>query len=187
MQIEVPEGYRAEPAGSLAHYAPELAAAMFSYGKAPYMNSKLSLREFEAARIRTAEINGCLVCRGFRAQRDLKDLLGQSSAAAGPALLSRGPIPDDALYANIVEWRTATNYSDRERVAIELAERLGLDPAPLAYDDAFWVQAKALFSDAEIADLTLSIGAWMAGGRVLHALGLDTVCAAAPGEVELVN
>lgn len=187
MQLEIPDAHGTQPAGALVHYAPELAAAMFSFGKAPYSYSRLSLREFEAARIRTAEINGCMICRGFRADRDLEAFLGSSDDAEGPALLSRGPAPDEALYANILEWRSATNYSERERIAIELAERLGLEPGQLAYDEAFWTRAKAQFSDAEIADLTISIGAWIAGGRVLHALGLDLVCSTAPPEVELAR
>lgn len=33
------------------------------FSKAVYTKSKLSLPEFEAARARTAEINGCLVCQ----------------------------------------------------------------------------------------------------------------------------
>ena len=177
MRLDVPESLGTEPYSVLSHQAPGLAAAVFTLGKAPYDHSKLSLREFEAARIRTAEINGCLICRGFRAARDLKDLLGTSADAAEPALLSRGPVPDEAFYTEIVDWRNATNYTDRERIAIELAERMGLEPGPLAYDESFWSRAKAVFADAELADLTMSIGAWIAGGRVLHVLGLDTVCA----------
>jgi alkylhydroperoxidase family enzyme len=37
---------------------------------------------------------------------------------------------------------------------------------------------RSVYTEAEIADLVISIAAWIAGGRVLHALGLDTVCAA---------
>lgn len=168
----------AEPAKVLAGLSPDLASAVFAFGKMPYAKSRLSLREFEAARIRTAQINGCLICRGFRAARDLPGLLGATATDDQPALLDRGPIPDEALYTEIENWRTSSIYTERERVAIELAERMGLEPAPLAYDEDFWQRAKGLFGDAEIADLTISIGAWIAGGRVLHVLGMDNVCAA---------
>jgi alkylhydroperoxidase family enzyme len=153
-----------------------MSIAMFGYGQAPYLHSRLTLREFEAARIRTAEINGCMVCKTFRAKRDLTRYL-ESGASDEQALLSRGPAPDEAFDASITAWRSFDIYSDRERVAIELAERMGLKPGPPSDDEAFWQLVRALFDDAEIADLTLSIGGWMAAGRAPHALGLDTVCA----------
>jgi hypothetical protein len=39
-----------------------------------------------------------------------------------------------------------------------------------------------VFSDAEINDLTLAIGCWMAMGRYTHVLGFDTVCVAGMAE-----
>ena len=168
----------ADPFAALANLSPDLAASMFAFGKMPYEKSRLSLREFEAARIRTAEINGCLICQGFRAARDLPDLLGAATQAGQPELLGRGPAPDEVFYRDILDWQESTAYNERERVAIELAERMGLYPAPLPRDSEFWSRARSVFSEAEIADLVISIGAWIAGGRVLHVLGLDTVCAA---------
>lgn len=167
-----------DPFAALAKLSPDLAASMFAFGKMPYEKSRLSLREFESARIRTAEINGCMICRGFRAARDLPDLLGMTADAQHPELLGRGPVPDEAFYGDVVNWRESTNYDARERIAIELAERMGLDPAPLPHDREFWSRARSAFSEEEIADLVISIAAWIAGGRVLHVLGLDTVCAA---------
>jgi len=45
-----------------------------------------------------------------------------------------------------------------------------------AASSTFWASAREAFSDAEIVDLTYSIGAWMANGRALHVLGMDAVC-----------
>jgi len=53
---------------------------------------------------------------------------------------------------------------------------MGQDPHGIAADENFWSRAKAAFSDAEIVDMTYSIGAWMANGRALHVLGMDAVC-----------
>ncbi|MDZ4068115.1 MAG: hypothetical protein U1E06_14910 [Tabrizicola sp.] len=168
----------ADPFAALTNLSPDLAASMFAFGKMPYEKSRLSLREFEAARIRTAEINGCMICQGFRAARDLPDLLGIPAEAQHPELLDRGPAPDEAFYRDILDWRGSAIYSARERIAIELAERMGLDPAPLPHDSDFWGKARSVFGEEEIADLVISIGAWIAGGRTLHVLGLDMVCAA---------
>lgn len=178
MQLEVGVAQTTDPFTALANLSPDLAAAIFAFGKMPYEKARLSLREFEAARIRTAEINGCLVCQGFRAARDLPDMLGTGKQALQPALLGRGPAPDEAFYREITNWRGSALYNEREKIAIELAERMGLNPAPLPHDTEFWIRARSAFRDEEIADLVISIGAWIAGGRVLHVLGLDTVCAA---------
>lgn len=178
MRVEDPLAQGTDPFAALADLSPDLATSMFAFGKMPYEKSRLSLREFEAARIRTAEINGCLICQGFRAARDLPDLLGAVPQARQPELLGRGPAPDEAFYRDILDWRTSAAYDERERAAIEMAERMGMDPGPLPHDTAFWSKARSVFSEAEIADLVISIAAWIAGGRVLHVLGLDTVCAA---------
>ena len=176
MRFSIPDGLPdsldSEPTALLSHLAPDFAAALFGLGRAPYDHTTLTLREFEAARIRTAEINGCEMCRGFRAARDLPALPGGDPGG----LLARGAVPDEAFYADILGWRESSAYGERERIAIELAERMGLDPGPLGYDQAFWERAKAHFTDAEIVELTICISAWMANGRVLHVLGLDTVC-----------
>ena len=53
---------------------------------------------------------------------------------------------------------------------------MGESPDRIAQDEEFWARANAAFSDDEIVDLSYAIASWMANGRVLHALGLDTVC-----------
>lgn len=187
MRVQVQDEEQNYPAGALARLAPGLAKAMADYSLSAFNNSRLSLREFEAGRIRTAEINGCVICRNYRSMRDFKDYAATSGRSAEVELLTRGPEPDEALYANILNWRVAENYSPREKIIIELAERMGLDPSGLPYDDDFWDRTKALLSEAEIADATICIGAWMSGGRIIHALGLDSVCAAFPGALVAAN
>jgi alkylhydroperoxidase family enzyme len=43
-------------------------------------------------------------------------------------------------------------------------------------DEDFWSALKANFTDAEIVDLTFSVGSWVALGRLTHILDLDGVC-----------
>jgi alkylhydroperoxidase family enzyme len=172
MRVDVPEGDEfVHPFAGLTQYTPEIAAAAMQFSSAVYQHSKLPVRVLEAARTRTAEINGCLVCQAFRSVRDLPVLYGDVSTMA-----SNGPAPDNDLYLQVAEWRTSTLFDDREKLAIEYAEGMGLDPIGIAANEDFWARAKKLFTDAELADLTLSISSWVAVGRATHVLGLDTVC-----------
>jgi hypothetical protein len=107
------EQVAADPFTALAGLAPDLAAAMFSFAKMPYAKSRLSLREFEAARIRTADINGCMVCQGFRAARDLPGFFPAGKDARTPELLGRGPVPDEAFYRDVLDWRQSTTFPAR--------------------------------------------------------------------------
>jgi alkylhydroperoxidase family enzyme len=89
---------------------------------------------------------------------------------------SRGPVPDETFYAAIENWRESDLFSDRERLAIEYAERIAEAPRDLPLDDKFWQRLQAGFDDAEIVDLTYSITTWIATGRFTHVLGFDGSC-----------
>jgi alkylhydroperoxidase family enzyme len=185
MRINVPPEHDANPFPYLAaHYAPKIVAAGMAFSKATYQLSTLSLREFEGARARTAEINGCQMCQSFRADRDLPDYLTAFGGDLETSVASHGPAPNEAFYRNVSNWRDFPHYSERERVAIAYAEGLGVDPHGVAADEALWKRIKAAFSDEEIVDLSYCIACWMGLGRVGHALGTDKVasCAFVPAE-----
>ena len=80
---------------------------------------------------------------------------------------------DEELYAH-VEDPEHGDYSDQERLAIEYAEKFALDH--LSIDDAFWARLREHFTDAEILDLTICTGNWLAFGRLTQVLKLDVVC-----------
>ncbi len=164
------------PTAVFRRYAPNIGAAASRYSLAVYQHSRLSLRELEAARYRTALINGCTVCRSFRGGRDLIGYLEANSLNADDGPATRGPVPDEEFYAKIPIWRAASSFSERERIAIELAERMGEAPQSLQGDDQFWIRVHAHFDDAEIVDMTLSISSWIALGRAVHVLELDLFC-----------
>ncbi len=77
---------------------------------------------------------------------------------------------DEDLYAN-VENLDFVGYSAQERLAIEFAERFVYDHQHL--DDEFWDRMHASFTDAEILDLTICVGTFIALGRTLVVLGID--------------
>jgi alkylhydroperoxidase family enzyme len=172
MRIALPEDQHMRPLGALAdHYAPQIVKAAMTMSRTTYENSKLSLREFEGARMRTALINGCELCQNFRAARDLRGW-----EEGGRLVTDNGPAPDEAFYQAIADFRTAPGLSDRERLAVEYADGMGADPHGIAQDEAFWARFKAAYSDDEIVDLSGCIACWMGIGRMAHVLGLDDVC-----------
>jgi len=183
MRITVPPERAADPYGYASeHHAREIMAAGGAFSHAVYRHSALSLREFEGARARTAELNGCLICQRFRAARDLGSMFAANGVRAESTVVDHGPAPDEAFYAAVSEWRTSPLYSPRERLAIEFAERFGTEPKALAGDEDFWDRMHAHFSDGEIVDLAHSVAAWVGLGRVAHVLGFDTVCLPSGGE-----
>lgn len=177
-RVHVPDSFAHDPSAYVwSHYAPEVGAAAGAYSRAVYEHSTMTLREMEAARVRTAHINGCKLCIGMRAARDLEGHLERSGGDPGKAVSARGnPVPDEAFYAAIADWRSATCFSERERLAIDYAERLGQAPQSMDEDEDFWARMHAAFSDAEIVDMTFAIVSWIAFGRLTHVLDLDGVC-----------
>lgn len=177
MRVHIPQDHAMQPQAYMATaYAPTIVASAFEFSKVTYEHSGLPLRVFEAARARTAQINGCIICQSWRSNRHAAGYL-KSMGGSGESVATRGgPAPDEAFYDAILEWRTSPLFSERERVAIEYAEGLGLNPHGLAEDEAFWARANKAFSDDELIDLSYCIACWMALGRVAHVLGVDDVC-----------
>jgi alkylhydroperoxidase family enzyme len=154
MNIDIPEGKDA--IGYVwGEMVPGIGIAASKFSLAVYANTTLGLREFEAARLRIAQINGCVFCQDWRTERDgLKVEAGFEDA--------------------VTEWRTTKEFDDRTRLAAEYAERYAVDHHGI--DDEFWSRMTAHYSQAEIVELSMSIGSWLAFGRLNHVLGLDTVC-----------
>ena len=72
------------------------AAAVFS--QKVYEDTTLGLREFEAARLRTAQINGCIFCQDWRTEMD-------------------GQKVEDGFDAAVIDWRTTDALDTRARLA----------------------------------------------------------------------
>ena len=132
---------------------PGIGPAAARYAASVYEHSTLGLREMEAARLRIAQVNGCELCRTWRTERD-------------------GATVEDGFEDAVREWRTTPLFDERTRLAAEYAERYALDH--LGLDQGFWTRAKAWYTDRELVELTLCLGAWLAFGRVNRVLGLDT-------------
>ena len=151
-RITVPDG-RGGPATTVWQLRPEMGAMVETMVRTIYGSSVLPAAEREAARMKIAEINSCTACSTFRAP---------SVQAAGV---------DEDLYSHLGEYRTYEGYTERQRLAIEYAELFAADHASI--DDAFFARLRALFSDAEVLDLTMCIAAYLGLGRALSVLGID--------------
>jgi alkylhydroperoxidase family enzyme len=140
---------------------PRIGVPAAKFSGAVYEHSTLTLREFEAARTRIAQVNHCSFCLDWRTERD-------------------GQKVDEALYGQVAGWAEAEGLSDRERLAAEYAERFAADHLSLDGDEAFWARFKAAYSDEEIIELSMCIGSWIAFGRLNHVLGIDAACVLPP-------
>lgn len=186
-RIAIPEEAYTEHYGSTTayvyqSYAPKLTAAMGNLSMTVYQETQLPIRIIEAARVRTAQINGCRTCKTWRAARDLPDALQGAGGDVDRSFVGRAAAkPDEAFYAAIEGWRSSQLFSDQERLAIEFAERMGEAPHSFEGDESFWARIHAHFTDEEIVDLTVSIGSWIAAGRFMHVLEIDPeVCSVEP-------
>ena len=179
-RVHVPDSSAGNPLGYvLGHYAPEIGAAGGGFAHAVYQSSRLPLRVLEAARYRTAQINGCMVCQDMRAEKHVDSFLAAGGGDTAQSIVARGgAAPDEAFYAAVADWRASGVFDAREKLAIEHAERMAEDPQGFADDEGYWTRLHAAYDDAGIVDLTLCIAAWIAMGRVTHVLQLDTVCMA---------
>lgn len=155
MNLDIPDGK--DPIQyAWGEMVPGIGPAAANLSLAVYEHTTLGLREFEAARLRIAQINGCVFCLDWRTERD-------------------GRKVEDEFADAVTEWRTTTTaFDDRTRLAAEYAERYALDHHGL--DEEFWDRMTAHYTQREIVELSMSIGSWLAFGRLNHVLGLDTMC-----------
>jgi AhpD family alkylhydroperoxidase len=151
-RITIPEGEGGD-AVQLWTLRPEMGSAVNRLVDAAYHKSILPVRVREAARMRIAQLNDCPVCLSFRA-----------------ASVQEQGVTED-FYAHVADHEPSAAYSDQENLAIAYAERFALDH--LAIDDAFFERLRAVFTDAEILDLTICLAAFLGLGRLLRVLGID--------------
>lgn len=131
---------------------PDMAVGMGKLSEAVYGHSQLGVREREAARYTIAQINHCVVCQDTRAER------GDEAGI------------DEGFYGELVDWRSSTGLTDRERLAAEFAERFALDHQTM--DDEFFDRMRTAYRDDELADLVICCGMWLGMGRAMAVVGV---------------
>lgn len=130
--------------------APHFLDAINTKEKAVW-DSPMPRRLHELVRMRVAEINQCVLCMQWR-----------------------NDWADNEALESVSQYATSDLFTDAEKTAIEYAERFSTDSANI--DDAFMDRLKSHFSPAEIVDMTLVIGKYVAMGRFMQILDLDQAC-----------
>lgn len=154
MFIEVPDGK--DPIMYVwGEMVPGIGSAAAGFSQAVYDHSTLGLEEFEAARLRIAQINRCEFCLDWRTVRD-------------------GEKVPEWFMEEVRSWSGSQRLDRRARLAAEFAERFALDPHGI--DDELWDRLREDFTDEELVELAMSIGSWLTFGRLNHVFGLDTAC-----------
>ena len=102
----------------------------------------------ELVLMRVSQINGCAYCL---------DMHSKDARAAGET--------EQRLYV-LPAWRETRLFNDRERIALHWAEELTELPSPEALPDSLYQQARELFEEAELVDLTLLVVAINGWNRI---------------------
>jgi AhpD family alkylhydroperoxidase len=102
---------------------------------------------FELVKIRASQINGCAFCINMHTQDARKQ--GET---------------EQRIYL-LDAWREAPAYTDRERAALAWTEAVTLVSETHVPDDVY-EQVRTQFSDAELVNLTMLVGAINAWNRI---------------------
>jgi alkylhydroperoxidase family enzyme len=75
---------------------------------------------------------------------------------------------DDELYQRVAQYYEEDRFSDREKLAIEFAERFAIDHRTI--DDELWTRMRVHFTDPEMLELTVTVGFCVGLGRAYQVL-----------------
>ncbi len=77
---------------------------------------------------------------------------------------------DDQI-THLAEFRTRDDFTEREKAALELAERTTRDPHEV--DDDFWAELRKFYNEGEIIELLAAIGLFNYFNRFNDALRME--------------
>ena len=136
-----------------AAYRPEILRTMIAHFRAIMESGTVGIKLKELVAVRTSQINRCDYCVSSHAQ-----------------VAQRFGWTEEQL-ADLANFRTRTDFTPREKAALELAERESLDSHNV--DDEFWVRLREHFDEGEIIELAAIIGLFNYFTRFSNALRLE--------------
>jgi AhpD family alkylhydroperoxidase len=151
-RIDVP-GAPADEASTIWSLRPEMGGMVDRMVSTVYQRSILPAEEREVARMRIAQLNSCTACANFRA----------------PSVLAAAVTED--LYEHLEDAASYPGYTERQRLAVEFAERFATDHRNI--DEALFARLRSVFTDPEVLDLTMCVAVYLGLGRALEVLGVD--------------
>ena len=131
--------------------APQLFDSYFAFFRPAHTGGIVPARIKELARLKIAAMNGCNLC-----------LFARYAAATLQGL-------DEATVTEVHKPEGERRLSPREDYAVRYAQRMATDFRTV--DAEFMAELQKHFSDAEIVELGLMIGQYMAMGRLLVITG----------------
>ncbi len=132
---------------------PEMFERYFSFFYPAHENGVLETRIKEIARIQIARLNNCQACMNAR-----------YATAQEQGL-------DETRIAQLDLPEADRDLNERERLAVEFADRLAYDHQRI--DQPFVDRLLAHFTPPEILELGMMIGQYMGFGRLLVAMGIS--------------
>ena len=78
---------------------------------------------------------------------------------------------EEDLYCHLDDYASYEGYTERQRLAIEYADRFATDHSSI--DDELFARMHSAFTDAEILDLTMCVAAYLGLGRALAVLEIE--------------
>ena len=109
--------------------------------------SSIDQRVIHLVKIRVSQINGCAFCVGMHVKEAIEDGI------------------EDSLMHLLTVWRESSAFNSKEKAALAWAENLTLIAGTGVADDAFEA-VNAEFTEQEIAELTVAIGAMNLWNRI---------------------
>ncbi|MHC3438701.1 carboxymuconolactone decarboxylase family protein [Natrialbaceae archaeon A-gly3] len=137
--------------GVMAH-CPELVKAIVPAYEAFVRDGRLETRLHELARLKAGEMNRCTYCTSVR------------TAAVREEVATK----EDAVFGTV----DGDRLSERERLAVELAEKISGDPNYIT--EAFFDDVREAFTDEEIVELVFGICLFNFGNKFNVTMTLDT-------------
>jgi uncharacterized peroxidase-related enzyme len=147
-------GWWADPAmfGTIAH-RPESLKTIVPVFESFFAKGLVEPHIYELMRLKTGQINDCAYCMAVRTQ-GVKDTVQSKEHA----MLEHQPEPSDVL-------------NEREAVAIQLAERMALDPHTV--DSRFWAKLTGVFTSDEIVELVFAASIFNWGNKFNITMQMD--------------
>lgn len=143
---------------------PALIAARQQFISAVYqaVGSSLAPREREAIRVPIAKNIDCHTCLAARFWRDVPGFSEEI---------------EEVFYQSIIDHDlTWEGFTPRERFLVEFSDRFEKEHLLMNADDDLWERAHALFSEEELGDVFIIMGALGGAGHTLNVVGVGSVC-----------
>lgn len=134
-------------------YRPEILRTMIAHFRAIMETGTVGAKMKELVIVRTSQINHCEYCLNSHTQ------------------LARKYGWSDEQIADLANFRQRADFSEKEKAALELAERETLDSNGV--DDALWARLRQYFEEGEIIELAAAIGLFNYFNRFNNSLRME--------------